>query len=355
MTIATKTTTTTSSSNTRTSSSRRAAASGPIRIPKSAVQAMPVVPDDNNNNSNTAAAAAAAGMQNVNIASILNSTGPIVTAVLLKAGGTRKEKGEKNAVDDNVVEAVQVDTTPRKQMVAEILGGPFTFLGQYEEEGIVLMIRKDQDNHHHEGDSEGTNKHGLERNQHPLQPPFQTSTVWGDILCLKVAPDDEDDGVPEEAEETEDAAMQVTITPTPNDEFFLNYTKEEYLKFAARTDVVYTPPPLDEAAMDDEEEEETATEGASAATNPPKLVEKVDSSDEEDDDGDAPYEMEEQGDQEEDNEEEGDDDEGEEGGFLELLMGQVLQRFEHENGRMPDATELKALEAAITEKLGGMQ
>jgi len=348
MTIATKTTTTTSSSsNTRTSNSRRAAASGPIRIPKSAVQAMPVVPDENNNNTAAAAAAANAGMQNVNIASILNSTGPIVTAVLLKAGGTRKEKGEKNAVDDNVVEAVRVDTTPKKQMVAEILGGPFTFLGQYEDEGIVLMIRKDQDNHH-EGDSEGTNKHGgLERNQHPLQPPFQTSTVWGDILCLKVAPDDEDDGVPEE---TEDAAMQVTITPKPNDEFFLNYTKEEYVQFAARTDVVYTPPPLaEEAAMDDDEEaEETAIDGASAATNPPKLVEKVDSSDEEeDDDGDAPYEMEEQGDQEDNNDEEG--------GFLELLMGQVLQRFEQENGRMPDATELKALEAAITEKLGGMQ
>ena len=322
---------------------------------------MPVVPDENNSNTAAAAAAAAnAGMQNVNIASILNSTGPIVTAVLLKAGGTRKEKGEQNDEhDDNVVEAVQVDTTPKKQMVAEILGGPFTFLGQYEEEGIVLMIRKDQDNHPHEGDNnEGTKKQGLARNQHPLQPPFQTSIVWGDILCLKVAPDDEDDA-PEEAEdETADAAMQVTITPKPNEEFFLNYTKEEYVQFAARTDVVYTPPPDDddEAAMDDEEEEEeeTAIDGASTATNPPKLVEKVDSSDEEDDDGDAPYEMEDQGDQE-DNEEEGDDEEGEEGGFLELLMGQVLQRFEHENGRMPDAAELKALEAAITEKLGGMQ
>lgn len=353
--MTTATTTKTSSSNTR--NNRAAAASGPIRIPKSAVQAMPVVPDDNNSNTAAAAAAANAGMQNVNIASILNSTGPIVTAVLLKAGGTRKE-GEKNAADDSFIEAVQVDTTPKKQMVAEILGGPFTFLGQYEDEGIVLMIRKDQDNHQ-EGDSDGTNKNGLERNQHPLQPPFQTSTVWGDILCLKVAPDDEDD-TPEADDENADAAMQVTITPKPNDEFFLNYTKEEYVQFAARTDVVYTPPPDEEAAMDDdeEEEEENAIEGASSAKNPPKLVEKVDSSDEEEDDGDgdgdAPYEMEEQGDQEDNDEEEGDDDD-EEGGFLELLMGQVLQRFEQENGRMPDATELKALESAITEKLGGMQ
>ena len=60
-----------------------------------------------------------------------------------------------------------------------------------------------------------------------------------------------------------------------------------------------------------------------------------------------------EGDEEE--EEDNNDEEGEEAGFLELLMGQVLQRFEQENGRMPDATELKALEAAITEKLGGMQ
>merc|ERR1711971_350431 len=71
---------------------------------------------------------------NMNIANILNSTGPIVNAVLLKAG---------NGNGNNIVEDIQVDTTPKKQMVSKILGGPFTFLGQYEDEGIVLMIRKD--------------------------------------------------------------------------------------------------------------------------------------------------------------------------------------------------------------------
>merc|ERR1719253_353580 len=144
---------------------------------------MPVVPDENNSNTAAAAAAAAnAGMQNVNIASILNSTGPIVTAVLLKAGGTRKEQGEQNdaADDDNVVEAVQVDTTPKKQMVTQILGGPFTFLGQYEEEGIMLMINRDQDNT------------SLPINPHMLQPPLDHVEIRGDVLLMRVAETEEE-------------------------------------------------------------------------------------------------------------------------------------------------------------------
>ena len=44
-----------------------------------------------------------------------------------------------------LMEEIEIDTTPSKSMVAKTLGGPFTFLGQYEDEGIVLMIRKQEE------------------------------------------------------------------------------------------------------------------------------------------------------------------------------------------------------------------
>lgn len=228
--------------------------------------------------SNQAAAAAASSSTSEfgDIKQILNSTGPVVNAVLLSA-----TKG---------TQSIQVDTTPQKQMVQSILGGAFTFLGQYEDEGVVLMVRKDQ------GED-------LPVNTHKLQPPFQDTTVRGDILVLKVAAEDDENAVSKS-----------------NDEFFLNYSVDEYVKFAARTDVVA---PV--VSMEDDDEEEDIEE---------------DDEEEEDDD----EEMEGEDDSE---------DEDEAGGFMALLMENVMQRFQQENGRMPDEEELKALEAAISQKLGG--
>ena len=151
------------------------------------------------------------------------------------------------------------------------------------------MIRKDQ------GED-------LPVNTHKLQPPFQDTTVRGDILVLKVAAEDDENAVSKS-----------------NDEFFLNYSVDEYVKFAARTDVVA---PV--VSMEDEEED----------------IEEDDDEEEEDDD----EEMEGEDDSE---------DEDEAGGFMALLMENVMQRFQQENGRMPDEEELKALEAAISQKLGG--
>ena len=37
-----------------------------------------------------------------------------------------------------------------------------------------------------------------------------------------------------------------------------------------------------------------------------------------------------------------------------MLMGQVIGRFEQENGRKPNEDELKAFESAISQKLGGL-
>ena len=40
----------------------------------------------------------------------------------------------------HLIEEVEIDTTPKRSMVSEVLGGPFTFLGQYEDEGIMVSL-----------------------------------------------------------------------------------------------------------------------------------------------------------------------------------------------------------------------
>ncbi|CAJ1934368.1 unnamed protein product [Cylindrotheca closterium] len=219
--------------------------------------------------------------QGIDIAKVMKSEGPIVDAVVLSAA-------------DNAVKAIRLDTTPKNQMVAKTLGGPFTFLGQYEDEGLMIMVRRDPDDN-------------LPTNPHKLQPPFNETTVKGDILLLKVAP--------ESPEEENSEVFK------PNEEFFLSYTKEEYEVFAARKDIVAVTPSNSEEAMDEED--------------------PVASGEEEEDD-------------EEVEGEDDSEDEDEAGGFMAMLMGNVLQRFEQDNGRQPNEEELKALESAISEKLGGM-
>eukprot|EP00957_Ditylum_brightwellii_P024771 1871950-Ditylum_brightwellii.AAC.1 len=162
-------------------------------------------------------------------------------------------------------------------MVSKILGGPFTFLGQYEDEGIMIMVRRADNSQSEEGEE---NLPPL--NLHKLQPPFHNAEVRGDILLMRVAPtNEEDDDANEDIDDKEDVDNaekegkiesneeeseskgdndeEVTEegegpidTHVPsNDEFFLDYTKEEYLKFASRTDIV---------AKEEESEEESEEE-----------------------------------------------------------------------------------------------
>eukprot|EP00978_Attheya_sp_CCMP212_P029453 scaffold104684_cov45-Attheya_sp.AAC.1 len=80
------------------------------------------------------------------------------------------------------MEELEVDTTPRKSMVAHLLGGPFTFLGQYEEEGIMVIVRRPTSREEVES---------LSINPHQLQPPLDQVQVYGDILLMRVAPTNE--------------------------------------------------------------------------------------------------------------------------------------------------------------------
>jgi hypothetical protein len=111
------------------------------------------------------------------IAEIMSSRGPVVQCVVLRCGtgddaaadpagsgggaeegsepaaavgggeggnpgdGHETPAGPVRAVLTDRIDQIEIDTTPSKSMVAKTLGGPFTFLGQYHDEGVVVMAR----------------------------------------------------------------------------------------------------------------------------------------------------------------------------------------------------------------------
>jgi len=317
----------------------------------------------------TAAEAATGG---VDIAKILTEKGPVVTAVVLRCPPSSKEDNCKtNGTDDVVqvrlIEEIEIDTTPNKSKETAILGGPLTFLGQYEDEGIILMCRKFPDD--------------LENlppcNTHQLQPPLRNVNVRGDIVIMKVTEmkeeqsgdyngDDDDNNVDvdhdknisnesiegkdidydcnekinaskleEKGKKLEagseknnenkpktnqlqtsdlkhdmgingDDRNQTMIFPVSNNELFLNYTAAEYIKFAARTDI-----PEDEVEIRGDEQASVI---------------------------------------EEDQEEE-EIDETDKSAMLNLVMNEVLRQYREENGRGPNTQELLNLRANIAKEL----
>mmetsp|Transcript_48559 Transcript_48559/g.103329 ORF Transcript_48559/g.103329 Transcript_48559/m.103329 type:complete len:524 (-) Transcript_48559:8-1579(-) len=261
----------------------------------------------------------------------------------------------------HLIEEIELDTTPRKSMVSKTLGGDFTFLGQYEEEGTVVMIRRPD--WEDEEEDEGDDSNDIPPiNPHALQPPLHDVEVRGDILMLRVAETEEelDDSAEakEEGEESEkkheaegddsgDEAKSATtedVAPTApairvptNDEFFLDYTREEYLKFAARTDIV-----AEEAESSSDEESEGEDAEPSAAGAVAALANDDDEDDEDDKDDDFDPE-----------DSDGDDDEEErQVGMMNMILGHMLRKFREENGRGPDSLELLEMRKALADRLG---
>ena len=212
------------------------------------------------------------------IAQVLTSSGPVVNCVLLRhmrkdakdvkphPVSTNVDETHKREVLIELIEDIQVDTTPSKNAIKGILG-PFTFIGQFPTEGVVAMAPKDLPEDLQSlpigklralcEEAEIDTKGMLEKNEmvqalennllpvnpHKLQPPLDGIVVRGDILLLKVA----------ETEETLDEANgeEKDMHVLSNEEFFLNYSKEEYIAFASRTDVV--------APEDDEGDDDRST------------------------------------------------------------------------------------------------
>ena len=274
----------------------------------------------------------------------------------------------------HLIEEVEIDTTPKRSMVAEVLGGPFTFLGQYEDEGIMVrqnalcfrlpraakmrltidtrrrppkvMIRR-PDWEDEEGNFDGDLP---PVNGHPLQPPLDRVEVRGDVLLMKVAETEEEldgdggggrdyekevqdaqggeDEKPAAAAKPDGGEKREVRVPT-NDEFFLDYTRDEYLAFASRTDVV-APAIFDGLDEDDSDGEEASDDEGEAE------------GEEGDSDSDGDFDPTEDV-----------DDEASRAGVMNMILGHMLKKFREENGRGPDGPELLAMRKALADKLGG--
>jgi hypothetical protein len=287
------------------------------------------------------------------------------------------------------ISQIMVDTTPKKSMVSLILGGPFTFLGQYEEEGIVVMIRRQPEMSEDDGsgdDEEESDKTGgqckLIRNPHQLQPPLHDAKVYGDILLMRVAPCDEDavnneattttttnttdndksdnDINAKKSNATENEATSSSIDhnepslspPQPkllsNEEFFLNYTIDEYIKFASRTDILPPPPQqVNDEEKKNEDDMEIGQESDSGSENGSGSDEDDDKDGNNDgDDDDEDYDDDDLVDEYDE------DDEDCQISMMNLILAQIIKRFREENGRGPNTEELLTMKSALAEKLG---
>ncbi|GAX29532.1 hypothetical protein FisN_36Hh026 [Fistulifera solaris] len=289
----------------------------------------------------------------VDIGAILSSSGPIVKCVLLRHARpdgkdikphpayANAEELHQRPVLTELIDEIELDTTPSKSAAAQVLGGPFTFIGQFPTEGTVVMARQELPDeldelsvtqlrklcHDFQMDTKGfvektdfvnaLRTAQLPLNPHLLQPPLDGIRVFGDILIMKVAETEE-----ELDQEGDDGEAVEKLKVPSNQDFFLDYTREEYIHFASRTDVV-----APEVEEDDDEEEE----------------------DEEDDDGNT----------DDDDEEEdfvlGEDedlDEEERSAMLNMLLSQVIKKFRDEHGRGPNTKELLELRGEVAGVLG---
>ena len=301
---------------------------------------------------------ATAQLHGSDIGQMLSSQGPTVQCVLLRHMRQDGKDGKPHAVRETrrdghpherkvleeLIEQVAVDTTPSSNGVANLLGGPFTFVGQFPTEGTVVMARREypddwkkqsiktlrsmcQDmNIETKGMVEKSEMiKALEEvgppdvvNPHQLQPPLDGIVVKGDLLIMKVAE------TPEELDGDE-PDMEALQVPS-NEEFFLDYTKEEYVAFASRTDVVAPEP-------EDDEEAEAESEG-----------DDDDDDDDYDDDDDDEYKL---------GQDEGEDvDDDFKKATLNMILNGCISKFREENGRGPDTKELLELRREVAQNLG---
>jgi hypothetical protein len=323
-----------------------------------------------------AAATAASPFAGVDISKIMSSTGPVVKCVLLCATSTNAatayvgadaDLASKSIDDDDVKNAanaslhqdliaeINVDTTPRKSQVNSILGGPFTFLGQYEDEGIVVMIRRPPPDFVDGDGGNDRDDENLSINPHRLQPPFHNTVVRGDILLMKVAPVAEE--VAEESlNEDDDGAMaaasketqSLRINKNDGEEFFLDYTKDDYLKFAARTDII---------ALDDDEDEDDESDAVDSSSDDNVVENDEEEDDEEEQIGDennCDSDDEEDFDPEDSDVDDSDEEDDEEYqvGMMNMILNHMLRKFREENGRGPDSIELLEMRKALADKMG---
>jgi len=374
----------------------------------------------------------------LDIASMLRAVGPVVKCVVLRSSKPPNSKGRKaplaltdNAEDikpptfeseakstpvlsktdllEDLVDEIEIDTTPQKNSIQTLLGGPFTFLGQYEDEGTVLMALRDSVDGLDDGNEFGDGglefdamsirqlrdqckqcgidttdmvekqepvdalKHKEKKrppiNPHRLQPPLHRCRVRGDIVIVRVAETDEalDQDDDEESDKDEndtysadhatsligdcnekreksiityekdeadgelaekETASDIIVKVPSNDEFFLNYTRAEYLKFAARTDFKAEELLFNgEGEAIDEKEENREADNDNNANEHDEDFPLADA---------ALAEM---------------TEEEEKSAMLNIVMSELLRKFREENERGATSREVLEIRSSVAEQL----
>ena len=220
-----------------------------------------------------------ADLGNLDIQKIMNSKGDVVKCIVLPC-------------NSNVIKEVVIDTTPKAGSVQKFLGGEISFLGQYENEGTVVIVLRDQDNVM------------APTNNHKLQPPLHKCSVKGDILIMKVA---------EEGS---------------NGSFFLDYDVNSFTKF-----------------MEEDIEEFEVAVDAKALAQSLSITQGEDSCDESSD---------EECSEDEDESVEGESDSEDEDNMIAFLLSNTIEKFKSLHGREPTDDELKNIGDAIKEKFIGL-
>ena len=285
---------------------------------------------DDNNESGT----------NTSVTSGVNTLTPPASSTLSSGEQSSTKTSHTEYEFSHLVSQIQIDTTPKKREVEKVLGGPFTFIGQYEDLGVVVMALRDG-----EGESDENKKAtSFPWNPHKLQPPLHDVRVRGDILMLKVnAIEDEEENQVTTTEMKNDENSLPSSTQNSENDFFLNFTRDEYLKFASRKDIPMITNTKNEENISSSDD---AYDGLNV-----KIVETQNDEDEvyDSDDEDDEYldNEEEDGDYEEEM-----DEEEERVAMMNLLMGQIIRRFRQENNRGPDTKELLEMRQALAMKLG---
>ena len=212
-----------------------------------------------------------ATLQSVDIKQLMEQKGPTVKNVLLRKDGSCSE--------------VTLDMTPAVKSTQDLLGGDVTFLGQYDDLQVILLINRTQ------------TAIESERNQHKLQPPFHTAEVYGDILLSR----SDDDGMPQD------------------------FTLEEYVAFTKQViepfEVVAVSEDSDSEENDEDDDEEEDSQ-----------LDAIDEDDEESD-----------GDDEDD--EAIDDEDAEQ--MMDMLLERLRKGFKEQHGRDPNEEEFADLAEAL--------
>eukprot|EP00939_MAST-03C_sp_MAST-3C-sp1_P000101 g101.t1 len=212
---------------------------------------------------------AESALGSIDITKIMNSDGPVCKCVVLRTDGTAEE--------------VDVDMTPKKQNVTNMLGGRTSFVGQWDDIGVIVCCA-----------DQNALGEDAKINKHKLQPPLHKAVVKGIIVLTRSG----EEGEP----------LDFTLKE------WQNFLKKDIPEWEVDENLVVK---VDgEADQDDEEEEE---------------------------DGEDEY-----------NPSEGEEDEDDGfDGFIDMLLGRVVQQFVSKHGREPSEEEAQELENALRVKLGG--